>query len=89
MYIFVSNYSKNGVANILDDKVLEVNGIQQDGSFGKVKYSYDGIFGSESRQKPVFEAAVAPIISGVMEGFNGSVLAYGQTASGKTHTMSG
>lgn len=24
-----------------------------------------------------------------MEGFNGTVLAYGQTSSGKTHTMTG
>lgn len=30
-----------------------------------------------------------PIIESVLEGFNGSVLAFGQTASGKTHTMQG
>ena len=26
---------------------------------------------------------------GVLEGFNGTIFAYGQTSSGKTHTMSG
>lgn len=26
---------------------------------------------------------------GVLEGFNGTVFAYGQTSSGKTHTMQG
>jgi kinesin family protein 5 len=30
-----------------------------------------------------------PIIESVLEGFNGTVLAYGQTSSGKTHTMQG
>ena len=30
-----------------------------------------------------------PIIESVLEGFNGTVLAYGQTSSGKTHTMVG
>lgn len=28
-------------------------------------------------------------ILGVLEGFNGTVFAYGQTSSGKTHTMMG
>ncbi len=30
-----------------------------------------------------------PIVSAVMDGFNGTVFAYGQTSSGKTHTMTG
>lgn len=30
-----------------------------------------------------------PIIESVLDGFNGTVLAYGQTASGKTFTMQG
>jgi kinesin family protein 5 len=29
------------------------------------------------------------VVKGVMEGINGTLLAYGQTSSGKTHTMSG
>ena len=30
-----------------------------------------------------------PIVDSVLEGFNGTILAYGQTSSGKTHTMLG
>ena len=66
-----------------------MNGVQPDGSLGKVKYAFDGIFNHLDSQKHIFETAVAPIVEGVMEGFNGTVLAYGQTSSGKTHTMSG
>jgi kinesin family protein 5 len=33
--------------------------------------------------------AAKPIIDSVLEGFNGTIFAYGQTSSGKTHTMSG
>jgi kinesin family protein 5 len=33
--------------------------------------------------------AVEPIVQSVLEGFNGTILAYGQTSSGKTHTMLG
>jgi kinesin family member 5 len=33
--------------------------------------------------------AAKPIIDSVLEGFNGTIFAYGQTSSGKTHTMTG
>jgi len=37
----------------------------------------------------VYDTAVRPIIDQVLDGYNGTVFAYGQTASGKTHTMYG
>ena len=37
----------------------------------------------------MFNEAALPIIESVLEGFNGTVFAYGQTASGKTYTMQG
>lgn len=52
-------------------------------------FSYDQIFPPNSSQEQVYEAAALPIIKSVLEGFNGSILAYGQTSSGKTFTMTG
>jgi kinesin family protein 5 len=40
-------------------------------------------------QEEVYTYAARPVVDGVLEGFNGTVFAYGQTASGKTHTMEG
>ena len=37
----------------------------------------------------VLTLAGQPIVKQVLEGFNGTVFAYGQTASGKTHTILG
>ena len=37
----------------------------------------------------VYDVAARPIIDSVLEGFNGTIFAYGQTSSGKTHTMQG
>jgi hypothetical protein len=42
-----------------------------------------------SCQKDVYDIAAKPIIDSVLEGFNGTIFAYGQTSSGKTHTMTG
>ena len=43
----------------------------------------------KSCQKDVYDIAAKPIIDSVLEGFNGTIFAYGQTSSGKTHTMTG
>ena len=43
----------------------------------------------KSKQIDVYDAAARPIIDSVLEGFNGTIFAYGQTSSGKTHTMQG
>lgn len=43
----------------------------------------------KSTQQDVYDASARPIIDSVLEGFNGTIFAYGQTSSGKTHTMQG
>jgi len=37
----------------------------------------------------VYDEAVRPIVDSVLQGFNGTVFAYGQTGTGKTYTMEG
>lgn len=46
------------------------------------------IFGGESKQADIF-GEVSSTIDFVMDGFNGAVLAYGQTSAGKSWTMEG
>ncbi|XP_053991155.1 uncharacterized protein LOC128883143 isoform X2 [Hylaeus volcanicus] len=54
-----------------------------------VTYTLDAIFDQTNSTKDVFDSVVKPIVDSCVEGFNGTVLAYGQTSSGKTHTMQG
>jgi Kinesin motor domain len=37
----------------------------------------------------VYEVCGAPLVESVLEGYNGTIFAYGQTGAGKTHTMEG
>ena len=52
-------------------------------------YVLDNVFTAASKTSEVFDATTRGIIESVVGGFNGTVFAYGQTASGKTHTMQG
>lgn len=51
------------------------------------QYTYDHAFGPEAQQQDVFAGCVSGLVDSVLEGYNATVLAYGPTGSGKTHTM--
>uniref|UniRef100_A0A8C5HDJ1 Kinesin-like protein n=1 Tax=Gouania willdenowi TaxID=441366 RepID=A0A8C5HDJ1_GOUWI len=52
-------------------------------------FTFDTVFGPESKQLDVYNLTARPIIDSVLEGYNGTIFAYGQTGTGKTYTMEG
>ena len=53
------------------------------------RFNFDRIFPPSSSQQDIYDFGVKGIIESVLDGYNGTVLAYGQTSSGKTYTMQG
>ncbi|GJN22442.1 hypothetical protein PR202_gb10002 [Eleusine coracana subsp. coracana] len=54
-----------------------------------VAYAYDRVFAPTTTTRHVYDVAAQHVVSGAMEGVNGTIFAYGVTSSGKTHTMHG
>ncbi|XP_076007607.1 kinesin-like protein KIF22 [Genypterus blacodes] len=54
-----------------------------------VKYHFDVFHEEKTTQQEVFLSSVKPILPHLLNGQNASVLAYGPTGAGKTHTMLG
>ncbi|KAM7496660.1 hypothetical protein LguiA_021074 [Lonicera macranthoides] len=52
-------------------------------------FMFDKVFGPASQQKELYDQAVSPIVFEVLEGYNCTIFAYGQTGTGKTYTMEG
>ncbi|XWS56012.1 hypothetical protein CRYUN_Cryun09bG0050000 [Craigia yunnanensis] len=52
-------------------------------------FTFDKVFGPSAQQNDLYEQAVVPIVHEVLEGFNCTIFAYGQTGTGKTYTMEG
>ena len=55
----------------------------------KQSYTFDYIFREDSSNEDIFQTLALPIVQSSLEGMNSTILAYGQTASGKTHTIRG
>ncbi|XP_052078459.1 kinesin-like protein KIF3A isoform X2 [Mytilus californianus] len=53
------------------------------------KFTFDMVFGPNSKQVDLYNQAARPIVDFVLEGYNGTIFAYGQTGTGKTFTMEG
>ncbi|KOM51634.1 hypothetical protein LR48_Vigan09g029300 [Vigna angularis] len=52
-------------------------------------YTFDRVFGEKCSTKQVYEEGIKDVALSVVRGVNSSIFAYGQTSSGKTHTMTG
>ncbi|KAM8856088.1 kinesin heavy chain-like isoform 2-T4 [Spinachia spinachia] len=52
-------------------------------------YVFDRVLPPNAEQVQVYDTCARQIVKDVLGGYNGTIFAYGQTASGKTHTMEG
>ncbi|XP_078484249.1 kinesin-like protein KIF6 [Ciona intestinalis] len=53
------------------------------------KFAFTRIFDQDATQSEIYEATGRPLVESAFQGFNATLFVYGQTATGKTYTVSG
>lgn len=53
------------------------------------RFTFDAVFDMNSSQKSVYQITAKPAVMSILEGYNSTIFAYGQTGTGKTYTMEG
>ncbi|KAI3462126.1 hypothetical protein Pfo_018789 [Paulownia fortunei] len=76
------------VVEFPDDITLRINTGDDSLSNPKKDFEFDRVYGPHVGQADLF-ADIQPFVQSAFDGYNVSVFAYGQTCSGKTHTMEG
>lgn len=61
----------------------------KDSRESKKSFQYDAVYDWDSCQDDIYEETVRALVTSVLDGFNGTIFAYGQTGTGKTYTMEG
>ncbi|KAF9384892.1 kinesin-like protein Klp5 [Podila verticillata] len=99
-----SNGAIRKVVDVLDERVLVFDPpdaesiskykrallpVQAYRRFKDMRYAFDRVFHEDAQQEEVFENTTKHLIDGVLNGYNGTLFAYGATGCGKTHTISG
>ncbi|KAL3893605.1 MAG: hypothetical protein SGPRY_014113, partial [Prymnesium sp.] len=70
------------VGGMESDEVTVVDDKGRESTFG-----FDHVFNTAASNGSVFEAVGRPVVKSVLCGYNGTLMAYGQTGTGKTHTL--
>lgn len=52
-------------------------------------FTYDAVYDWTATQSGIYEETVRYLVDSVLEGYNGTIFAYGQTGTGKTFSMEG
>ena len=70
------------------DDVVAVQ-VETDGTLRERRFRFQRVFGEATSQAQVFTECALPLVDAVMNGASACCLSYGQTGTGKTHTMLG
>ncbi|KAI5629562.1 centromere-associated protein E isoform X2 [Silurus asotus] len=65
-----------------------IHQVDDDGNMTK-SFSFDRVFSAEESTNQLYNGIAKPLVVSTVEGYNGTIFAYGQTSSGKTFTMMG
>jgi len=52
-------------------------------------FTFDSVYDWNSEQQEIFAETAFPVCENVIQGYNGTIFAYGQTGTGKTFTITG
>ncbi|CAK7202981.1 Kinesin heavy chain [Sporothrix eucalyptigena] len=66
------------------DDTLTIDSREAQGSF-----TFDRVFDMNSKQSDIFDYSIKSTVDDILNGYNGTVFAYGQTGAGKSYTMMG
>ncbi|KAL9003782.1 MAG: hypothetical protein Q9188_003362 [Gyalolechia gomerana] len=79
----ISSGSQTIVAFETED-TCQINSREAAGAF-----TFDRVFDTRSQQTDVFDFSIRSTVDDILNGYNGTVFAYGQTGAGKSYTMMG
>lgn len=78
----------DGVRDVVSTRLYLEKPSRQGGPATTRPFTFDGVLEQSATQADVYREVAQPIVDDVLEGYNGTILAYGQTGAGKTHTLS-
>ncbi|KAK3101800.1 hypothetical protein FSP39_006442, partial [Pinctada imbricata] len=69
--------------------LIEVHNPKNRSSEPPKSFTFDAVYDWNSKQRDLYDETFRDLVQSVIEGFNGTIFAYGQTGTGKTYTMQG
>lgn len=71
-----------------DTDMISIQNVNAEHSIPK-SFAFDAVYDTDVHQSTVYDEVAFPLVESMLEGYNCTIFAYGQTGCGKTHTMMG
>lgn len=68
---------------------LLIDHVCQQSKEAQGSFTFDRVFNMQCKQSDIFDYSIRPTVDDILNGYNGTVFAYGQTGAGKSYTMMG
>ena len=83
------SFTQSESIETLGQNAIAFNLPQLDAETAQQSFHFDGIIDVNATQDEVFEKVGVPAVHNLVEGFNSTIIVYGETGSGKTFTLTG
>lgn len=80
---FLAHHWHRIVGGYEDDGIVEIRSPDLSLNEAPRTFTFDKVFANESTQRAIYDVCAAPVVQSVLEGYNGTIFAFGQTGSGK------
>lgn len=84
-----ANYEKVVSVDVKLGQIIVRNAREAAASDLSKVFTFDSVYDWNSKQIDLYDESFRPLVDSVLQGFNGTIFAYGQTGTGKTYTMEG
>ncbi len=89
-YIYAHTHTRTQVSLQMDPSIVQVQLRKPKNDQAAPKlFTFDGVYYMNDTTQQIYEEICFPLVAGVLDGYNGTVFAYGQTGCGKSYTMMG
>ena len=68
---------------------IATRGVENGIIYNTYRFGFDRVYSPEATQEQVYTESARDVVMNALQGYNASIIAYGQTGAGKTHTMTG
>nr|AUN27682.1 kinesin-like protein KIF3B [Phascolosoma esculenta] len=85
----VAEYYDRVIEMNVDRGLIEIKNPKGPPGEAPKRFTFDAVYDWNSKQRDLYEETFRDLVLSVLDGFNGTIVAYGQTGTGKTFTMQG
>mgnify|MGYP000211944849 FL=1 len=87
--VHIWNANNNNLNSVTKDRKKRKHNASQEVALASTKYTFDRVYSANTTQQQFYDGEVKSCVAALLDGFDSTMFAYGNTNSGKSYTIFG